>query len=101
MTHRDRAGEPAVGDSMGASGSLDDVPQDPRLPSYPPLGPTDRLRDLYESLSTLLGISSRYHGCIETRRDAAARAPGPIGRSCQTNENWSPNAGNHGSQAAS
>ncbi len=24
-----------------------DVPQDPRLPSDPPLGPTDRLPDLY------------------------------------------------------
>ncbi len=40
-----------------ASESLDDVPQDPRLPSYPPVGPTDRLPDLYGSLSTLLGIS--------------------------------------------
>ena len=28
---------------VGASESLDDVPQDPRLPSYP----ADRLRDLY------------------------------------------------------
>ncbi len=32
--------------SVGASESLDDVPQDPRLPSYPPVGPTDRLHDL-------------------------------------------------------
>ncbi len=54
-----RAGEPAVGDSMGASESLDDVPQDPRLPSYPPNGPTVRLPDLYGSLSTLLGMSLR------------------------------------------
>ncbi len=51
-----RAGEPAVGDSVGASESLDEVPQDPRLPSEPPDGPTDRLHDLYGSLSTLLGI---------------------------------------------
>ncbi len=50
-----RAGEPAVGDSMGASESLDDVPQDPRLPSYPPHGPTDRPRDLYGSLSARFG----------------------------------------------
>ncbi len=42
-----RAGEPAVGESVGASESLDDVPHRPRLPSYPPVGPpvgpTDRL----------------------------------------------------------
>jgi hypothetical protein len=44
-----RAGEPAVGDSVRASESFDDVPQDPQLPSYPPVGPTDRLRDLYRS----------------------------------------------------
>ncbi len=66
-----RAGEPAVGDSMGASESLADpssaaaalplrrvdVAQDPRLPSYPPVGPTDRLHDLYGSLSVVLGIT--------------------------------------------
>ncbi len=52
-----RAGEPAVGDSMGASESLDDVPHRPGLSSYPPVGPTDRLHDLYGSLSALLGIS--------------------------------------------
>ncbi len=40
-----------------ASESLDDVPHRPRLPSYPPDGPTHRPRDLYGSLSTLLGIS--------------------------------------------
>jgi len=43
-----------------ASESLDDVPQDPRLPSYPPVGPpvspTQRPHDLYGSLSALLGI---------------------------------------------
>ncbi len=52
-----RAGEPAAGESVEASESLDDAPQDPRLPSYPPDGPTDRLPDLYGSLSTLLGMS--------------------------------------------
>ncbi len=63
-----RAGEPAAGESVGASESLDDVPHRPRLPSYPPVGPTHRppvgppvgpthrLRDLYGSLSALLGI---------------------------------------------
>ncbi len=65
-----RAGDPAAGESVGASASLDDpssaaaalplrrvdVPQDPRLPSYPPVGPTDRLPDLYGSLSALLGM---------------------------------------------
>ncbi len=40
-----------------ASESLDDVPHRPRLPSYPPNGPTDRLRDLNGSLSTTFGIS--------------------------------------------
>ncbi len=39
-----------------ASESLADVPHRPRLASYPPVGPTDRPRDLYGSLSTLLGI---------------------------------------------
>ena len=71
MTHRDRAGEPAAGESVGASESLDDPSSTaaalplrrvdalhrPRLPSYPPVGPTDRLPDLYGSLSTLLGMS--------------------------------------------
>ncbi len=55
-----RAGEPAAGESVGASESLDDVPQDPRLPSYPPVGPTDRLPDLYGLLSTRLGISAIF-----------------------------------------
>ncbi|MCZ6770835.1 MAG: hypothetical protein O7G83_02455 [Proteobacteria bacterium] len=31
-----RAGEPAAGELMGASESLDDAPLRPRLPSYPP-----------------------------------------------------------------
>ncbi len=47
LTHRDRAGDPP-----GASGSLDDGPHRLRLPSYP----VDRPRDLYGSLSALLGI---------------------------------------------
>ncbi len=51
-----RAGEPAAGDSMGAPESLDDVPHRPRLPSYPPVDPTDRLPDLYGSLSRTFGI---------------------------------------------
>ncbi len=38
-----------------ASESLDDVPHRPQLPSYP----ADRLPDLYGSLSTRLGMSSR------------------------------------------
>ncbi len=42
-----RAGEPAAGESVRESESLDDVPQDPRLRSYPPNSPTDRLHDLY------------------------------------------------------
>ncbi len=41
-----------------ASESLDDVPQDPRLPSYPPAGPTDRPRDLYGSISRTFGITA-------------------------------------------
>ncbi len=60
MTHRDRAGEPAPGELVRASESLDDVPHRPRLPSYPPVGPpvgpTHRLPDLYGSLSALLGL---------------------------------------------
>ena len=42
-----------------ASESLADVPHRPRLFSYPPVGPTHRLPDLYGSLSTRLGISDR------------------------------------------
>ena len=52
-----RAGEPAVGESVRASESLDDVPHRLRLPSCPPVGPADRLHDLYGSLSTLLGLT--------------------------------------------
>ncbi len=48
-----RAGEPAACESVGASESLDDAPQDLRLPACP----ADRLPDLYGSLSTLLGMS--------------------------------------------
>ncbi len=43
-----------------ASESLDDVPHRPRLPSYPPVGPTHRLPDLYGSLSAFLGISPEH-----------------------------------------
>ena len=50
----------SCGNRRRASESLDDVPQDPRLPSYPPVGPTDRPRDLYGSLSALVGIYHRY-----------------------------------------
>ena len=60
-----------AGESVGASASLDDpssaaaalplrrmdVPHRPRLPCYPPVGPTDRLPDLYESLSALFGLA--------------------------------------------
>ena len=61
-----RAGEPAAGESVGASASLDDVPHRPRLPSYPPVGPPHRLPDLYGSLSTLLGIRwYRSSGLLE------------------------------------
>ncbi len=69
--------EPAAGESVGASESLDDpssaaaalplrkvdVRQDPRLASYPPIGPADRLPDPYGSLSTRLGITD---DCGET-----------------------------------
>jgi hypothetical protein len=53
MTHRDRVGEPAAGESVGASESLDDAPHRLRLPFCP----ADRARDLYGSLSAILGIS--------------------------------------------
>ena len=43
-----RAGEPAVGESVRASESLDDARHRPRLPSCP----ADRPRDLYGSLLT-------------------------------------------------
>ena len=66
MTHRDRAGEPAAGELVGASESLDDVPYRPRLPCYPPGGPpggpTHRPPDLYGSLSALLDIISPVLG---------------------------------------
>ncbi len=75
-----RAGEPAVGDSMGASEILDDVPHRPRLPAYPPIGPTDRLPDLYGSL-TVLGIRPGMRqavviGCETRRRDATVTPRG-------------------------
>ncbi len=53
-----RAGEPAAGESVRASGSLDDASHRLRFPSYPLNGPSDRLPDLYGSLSRAFGISS-------------------------------------------
>ncbi len=47
---------------VGASAGLDDAPHRRRLPSCPPIGPSHRLRDLYGSLSTLLGIAAREPG---------------------------------------
>ena len=82
MTHRDRAGEPSAGESVGASESLDDAPHRPRLPSYPPVGPTDRLRDLYGSLSALLGIRFAEFGQpvpdIQQTDSRAARRSGAL-----------------------
>ncbi|MCZ6863197.1 MAG: hypothetical protein O7I42_23525 [Alphaproteobacteria bacterium] len=75
-----------------ASESLDDVPQDPRLPSYPPLGPplgpTVRLRDLYGSLSALLGIGDVY-GVMLCEKDGALmriyKTTGTVGHTCARN----------------
>ncbi len=72
-----RAGEPAVGESVRASESLDDVPHRLRLSSYPPDGPMDRLPDLYGSLSTLLGITLRFN--FEATRSLRRRRFGPAG----------------------
>ncbi len=58
MTHRDRAGEPAVGELVRASESLDDVPQDPRRPSYPADRPGDQLGGKARHLGR--GPGSRY-----------------------------------------
>ncbi len=69
-----RAGEPAAGESVGASESFADVPHRPRLSSYPPIGPTDRLRDLYGSLSTRLGIMSKF----DTRSSTISRRPAEV-----------------------
>ncbi len=67
-----RAGEPAVGESVRASESLDDVPQDPRLPCYPPVGPTDRPRDEPRNdrsqHSTDLAKDVQWHGLSRARR---------------------------------
>ncbi len=54
-----------------ASESLDDVPHRPRLPSYP----ADRLRDLYESLSALLGMTPAVLGMM---RIGVRTAPGDV-----------------------
>ena len=78
-----------------ASGSLDDVPHRPRLPSYPPIGPTDRLRDLYGSLSLILGIMiegvseqilgdiSRPIGPFEMSARGEIDRGGPVSRRCR------------------
>ncbi len=62
----------------GASGSLDDAPHRPRLPSCPPPGPTDRPSDLYESLLRIIGIMpwfrrSRAGRAVLAMRSAGAR----------------------------
>ncbi len=48
--HRQRASE-SLDDPSSAAAALPlrrvDVPQDPRLPSYPPIGPADRPPDLH------------------------------------------------------
>ncbi len=62
-----------AGESVRASESLADVPHRPRLSSYPPVGPKDRLRDLYGSLSTLLGIMVRGQEESEPQRRRRAR----------------------------
>ena len=64
MTQRDRASQGAgQGAYLGASGSLDDAPHRPQLPSCPPhgppRGPTDRPSDLYGSVLRIIGISPR------------------------------------------
>ncbi len=86
-----RAGEPAAGDSVRASESLDDVPQDPRLFSYPPIGPTDRPPDLYGSLSRTFGIVPRTVDISRSRgpgsRAGRARA-GPNGH--RSGPAWKP-----------
>ena len=65
---RGRTGSGRIG---GASESLDEAPHRPRLPSYPPVGPADRLPDLYGSLSAFLGI---------TPRSLANKSPNPVRR---------------------
>ncbi len=79
-----RAGEPATGEWVGASESLDDVPQDLRLPCYPPIGPTHRLPDLYGSLSTRLGI----RGITEDRAAPQATADATGAGLAQLVERW-------------
>ena len=51
-----------------ASPGLDDAPHRPRLPCYPPDGPTDRPPGLHGSLSTLLGISGQLPGGRRSQR---------------------------------
>jgi len=58
-----------------ASESLDDAPHRPRLASYPPVGPTDRLPDLYGSLSRTFGISTEYRYPLNFRNGSRAAVP--------------------------
>ena len=67
-----RAGEPAAGESVGASESLDHAPHRPRLSSYPPGGPSDRLPDPYGSTSTTFGINRVF---ADHRHGRAVPAP--------------------------
>ncbi len=50
-------------------------PHRPRLPSYPPVGPTDRPPDLYGSLSTRLGIRSEPRGPTAWSQCAGIKQP--------------------------
>ncbi len=65
-----------------ASESLDDAPHRPRLPCYPPVGPSDRLPDLYGSLSALLGMTASFEKLIVDaemlRSERTANAVGRI-----------------------
>ena len=70
MTHRDGVGDP----TEGASESLADAPHRRRLASYP----ADRPRDLYGSLSALLGmtaICSRFDDAIRRRQAFSREIP--------------------------
>ncbi len=77
--------------AMREAESLDDAPQDLRLPSCPPGGPSDRPRDLYGSLSGVLGIKDKIgaDSALSARpalagplpaKPRAIRRPGTAGR---------------------
>ncbi len=88
MSQRDRAGESvwvseSLDDPSSAAAALRlwrvDVPQDPRLPCTPPIGPTDRLRDLYCVIINETWCEQQFqmvwsHGL---RKDVITRPPGP------------------------